>query len=334
MENKITNIDNNLIASVREVLVSARNNVVRKVNDELLKTYFEIGRLIVEEEQHGNYKAEYGSKLIDNLSKVLTKEFGKGFSRSNLKNIRSFYLYEQKSQTVSGELSWSHYCELLSVSDLDARNFYKKETVNSNWSVRELRRQIDSSLFERLLLSDGKENKQKVMELAQHGQVVQQPADILKDPYVFEFLGLPERKIIKETKLEKMLIEKLKDFLLELGKGFMFVGSQQRITLNNTHYYVDLVFYNKILKSYVLIDLKTGKFQPENIGQMNMYLNYYEKEVNENSDAKPVGIILCADKDEIAAEYALGGLSANIFASKYVYVLPDKEELIDELKKR
>jgi len=229
---------------------------------------------------------------------------------------------------VSGELSWSQYCELLVVSDLDARSFYERECINSHWSKRELIRQIDSALFERLLLSG--HNKQ---ELIIKGNELNNTMDLIKDPYVFEFLGLPEKAKIKESHLEKLLKERLKEFLLELGKGFMFVGSQQRITVNNTHYYVDLVFYNKILKAYVLIDLKTGKFKPENAGQMNMYLNYYEKEVNDKDDAKPVGIILCANKEDITVEYALGGLSSNIYASKYMYVLPDKEKLIAEVEK-
>jgi predicted nuclease of restriction endonuclease-like (RecB) superfamily len=320
------------LSDIRKILLEARTRAARKVNDELLRAYWQVGRLIVEVEQEGNERAEYGRQLIDGLSKTLTKEFGTGFSRSNLKNMRSFYLYKQKSQTVSGELTWSHYCEILSVSDPQARNFYEKETLNANWSVRELRRQIDTSLFERLLLAKGKDNREKLMELAERGVVVREPADLIKDPYVFEFLGLPEREPVAESELEASLIGRLREFMLELGKGFMFVGSQRRITLDNVHYYVDLVFYNKILKAYVLIDLKTRKFRPGDAGQMNAYLSYFEKEVNEDGDGKPVGIILCADKDEIVAEYAFNNL-ANIYASRYMYVLPEKEKIVQELNR-
>ena len=247
-------------------------------------------------------------------------------------NMRAFYLAYEKCQTVSGKLSWSHYCELLSISDVNKRSFYEKEAVNSNWSVRELKRQIDSSLYERLLLSSGDANKEKVLALAQKGIEINQPADIIRDPYVFEFLGVPENKPMLESDLEKALVAQIEKFLLELGRGFMFVGTQQRVTLNNTHYYVDMVFYNKILRAYVLIELKTTKLTPEAAGQLNMYLNYYAAEVNDPDDNPPIGIILCTEKDSVAAEYALGGLSNNIFASRYVLYMPDKEQLIAQVE--
>lgn len=266
------------------------------------------------------------------LSKALTKEFGKGFSRSNLQNMRQFYLTFEKCQTLSGKLSWSHYCELLSISDPDKRSFYEKETVNSGWSVRELKRQIASSLFERLLLSKGDVNKEQVLALAMKGNEIAAPADIIRDPYVFEFLGLPEDKSMMESDLERALVQQIEKFLLELGRGFMFVGTQQRVTLNNTHYYVDMVFYNKILRAYVLIELKTTKLTPEAAGQMNMYLNYYAAEVNDSDDNPPIGIILCTDKDSITAEYALGGLENNIFASRYVLYMPNKDQLIAQVE--
>jgi predicted nuclease of restriction endonuclease-like (RecB) superfamily len=234
---------------------------------------------------------------------------------------------------VSGQLSWSHYCELLVVTDDNKRSFYEKEAINSRWSVRELKRQIASSLFERLLLSEGKPNKEKVLKLAQEGQIILNPSDLIKDPYVFEFLGIPENKPILEKDLELKLIRHIEDFLLELGKGFMFVGSQFRITLNNVHHYIDLIFYNKILKAYILIDLKSEKFQADNVGQMNMYLNYFKTEINDEEDIEPIGIILCTEKDEVVAEYALGGLTNQIFASKYIYYLPDKEILIKEVER-
>jgi predicted nuclease of restriction endonuclease-like (RecB) superfamily len=321
-----------IVAEIKTVLESARGNVARQVNSELLSAYWNIGRIISEYEQTVPERADYGKQTLKELAKVLTAEFGKGFSRSNLQNMRTFYLTYEKCQTLSGKLSWSHYCELLSVSDPDKRSFYEKEAVNSNWSVRELKRQIDSSLFERLLLSRGDANKEQVLALAHKGIEIAEPADIIRDPYVFEFLGLPEDKPVMESDLERALVQQIEKFLLELGRGFMFVGTQQRVTVNNTHYYVDMVFYNKILRAYVLIELKTTKLTPEAAGQLNMYLNYYAAEVNDSDDNPPVGIILCTEKDSITAEYALGGLSNNIFASRYVLYIPDKEQLIAQVE--
>ena len=331
MENQLTP-NSSIILEIRELLENARKNVAQQVNTQLLTTYWNIGRIIVEYEQQNQLRADYGKQTLRELSRELTQEFGKGFSRSNLQNMRAFYLAYEKCQTVSGKLSWSHYCELLSISDENKRGFYEKESVNSGWSVRELKRQIDSSLYERLLLSSGDANKEKVLSLAQKGIEISQPADIIRDPYVFEFLGVPENKPMLESDLEKALVAQIEKFLLELGRGFMFVGTQQRVTLNNTHYYVDMVFYNKILRAYVLIELKTTKLTPEAAGQLNMYLNYYAAEVNDQDDNPPIGIILCTDKDSVAAEYALGGLSNNIFASRYVLYMPDKEQLIAQVE--
>ena len=331
MENQLTP-NNSMILEIRELLENARKNVAQQVNTQLLTTYWNIGRIIVEYEQQNQIRADYGKQTLKELSKELTREFGKGFSRSNLQNMRAFYLAYEKCQTVSGKLSWSHYCELLSITDENKRSFYEKESVNSGWSVRELKRQIDSSLYERLLLSSEDVNKEKVLSLAQKGVEISQPADIIRDPYVFEFLGVPENKPMLESDLEKALVAQIEKFLLELGRGFMFVGTQQRVTLNNTHYYVDMVFYNKILRAYVLIELKTKKLAPEAAGQLNMYLNYYAAEVNDPDDNPPIGIILCTEKDSVAAEYALGGLTNNIFASRYVLYMPDKEQLIAQVE--
>ena len=331
MENQLKP-NNSMVLEIRELLENARKNVAQQVNTQLLTTYWNIGRIIVEYEQQNQIRADYGKQTLRELSKELTREFGKGFSRSNLQNMRAFYLAYEKCQTVSGKLSWSHYCELLSITDENKRSFYEKESINSGWSVRELKRQIDSSLYERLLLSSGDANKEKVLSLAQKGIEINQPADIIRDPYVFEFLGVPENKPILESDLENALVVQIEKFLLELGLGFMFVGTQQRVTLNNTHSYVDMVFYNKILRAYVLIELKTKKLTPEAAGQLNMYLNYYAAEVNDPDDNPPIGIILCTEKDSIAAEYALGGLSNNIFASRYVLYMPDKEQLIAQVE--
>ncbi len=283
-----TNQDISLVVhEIGGLLAAARSNVARQVNNELLSTYWNIGRIIAEYEQTVPERADYGKQTLKELSKALTAEFGKGFSRANLQNMRSFYLTYEKCQTLSGKLSWSHYCELLSISDPDKRSFYEKEAVNSNWSVRELKRQIDSSLFERLLLSRGDANKEQLLALAESGIEIAEPADIIRDPYVFEFLGIPEDKPMLESDLERALVQQIEKFLLELGRGFMFVGTQQRVTINNTHYYVDMVFYNKILRAYVLIELKTTKLTPEAAGQINMYLNYYASEVNDPDDNPP-----------------------------------------------
>ena len=332
MENHQLSSDNPMILEIRELLEKSRKNIAQQVNTELLTTYWNIGRIIVEYEQQSQLRAEYGKQTLKELSKELTREFGKGFSRSNLQNMRAFYLAYEKCQTPSGKLAWSHYCELLTISDEGKRSFYEKEAVNSGWSVRELKRQIESSLYERLLLSSGDANKEKVLSLAQKGIEIAQPADIIRDPYVFEFLGIPENKPYLESDLEQALVMQIEKFLLELGRGFMFVGTQQRITLNNTHYYVDMVFYNKILRAYVLIELKTKKLTPEAAGQLNMYLNYYAAEVNDHDDNPPIGIILCTDKDGVAAEYVLDGLSNNIFASRYVLYMPDKEQLVAQVE--
>lgn len=322
-----------MIEEIKDVIISSRNKIAYEVNNTMLLAYWNVGRIIVENEQNGNIKAEYGKQVMKELSKELRKILGSGFSVSNLFNMRKLYVTYPKFQTLSGKLSWSHYCELLSIENDDERGFYEKECINSNWSVRELKRQLETSLFERLLLSDGKNNKEKVYELSKVGQTLSMPEDILKEPYVFEFLDIKEPKPILEKDLERKLVKHMEEFLLELGKGFMFVGTQQRITLGNTHYYVDMVFYNKILKCYVLIDLKIGRMKPEYAGQMNMYLNYYNEEINDKDDNKPIGIILCKSKKDIAIDYALGGLSNNVFASTYTYYIPNKEQLINEVEK-
>ncbi len=325
---------NRIIVPVQAEYLPAKGleQLLSTINTQMLTTYWNIGRIIVEYEQQNQLRAEYGKQTLRELSKELTREFGKGFSVSNIQFMRRFYQSYSIQQTVSVKLSWSHYCELLSITDEKKRSFYEKEAVNSGWSVRELKRQIDSSLYERLLLSSGDANKEKVLSLAQKGIEISQPADIIRDPYVFEFLGVPEDKPMLESDLERALVAQIEKFLLELGRGFMFVGTQQRITLNNTHYYVDMVFYNKILRAYVLIELKTKKLTPEAAGQLNMYLNYYAAEVNDPDDNPPIGIILCTEKDSVAAEYALGGLSNNIFASRYVLYMPDKEQLIAQVE--
>lgn len=326
-------INAQMIEEIKNIIINSRHKITYEINNTMLMAYWNVGRIIVENEQNGNIKAEYGKQVMKELSKELKKTLGTGFSVSNLQYMRRFYIAYPKQQTLSVKLSWSHYCELLSIENEEERNFYEKECINSNWSVRELKRQLETSLFERLLLSEGKNNKEIVYKLSKEGQTLNTPEDMLKEPYVFEFLNIKEEKPMLEKVLERKLIKHMEEFLLELGKGFMFVGTQQRITLGNTHYYVDMVFYNKILKCYVLIDLKIGKMKPEYAGQMNMYLNYYNAEINDEYDSKPIGIILCKGKKEIAMEYALGGLENNVFASTYTYYIPKKEQLITEVEK-
>ena len=332
MKSNMNKLSNSLVDNIKSLILTSRKRVIKTINSQLIETYWFIGKEIVENERQTGIDSKSARQQILELSKVLTQELGRGFSRSNLFNMRKLYLIYPDVQTLSGQLSWSHICELITIEDKNKRSFYEKESLNSSWSFRELKRQIDSSLYERLILSSGKPNKDKVLELSREGQVIDSASDIVKNPYVFEFLGIPEKKPILEKDLERKLIRHIEDFLLELGRGFMFVGSQQRVTINNTHYYVDMVFYNKILKCYILIELKTTKLKISDGGQLNTYLNYYKTEVNDDLDNPPIGIILCAEKDEVAAEYILGGFDNNVFASKYTYVLPEKEELIKEVE--
>ena len=329
---EISQFNMDIVNQIKTIIEQARKNVVIAVNNELLYSYWQVGKLIVNSGQLENFFGMSERSFMILLSKALTNELGKGFSRPNLINMKKFYESYPCGQTLSDHLSWSHYCELISVDDKDARGFYEKECLNSRWSVRELHRQIESALFQRILLSHGTLNKQKVLALARQGQIIEKPEDIIKDPYVLEFLGLPENKPLKESGLEKKLLERIEDFLLELGRGFMFVGTQQRVTIGNIHHFVDMVFYNKILKAYVLIDLKIGNLKLDNAGQMNGYVNYYKTEVNAPDDNPPIGIILCAGKDEVVAEFALGGLENQIFASKYTMFIPNKEQLIRQVE--
>ena len=318
-----------ILTDIRNLLQSARTNVLKQVNNIMVVTYFKIGKRIVEEEQRGNRKANYGEKLLLELSKKLTKEFGKGFSKRNLELIRKFYLTysiakSPISQLPKFNLTWTHYIKLMRIEDEQERKFYEIESEKNNWSVRELQRQFDSALYTRLSLS---RNKKKVLELSKKGQLIKEPQDVIKDPYILEFVGLDEKASYSETELETAIINKLEDFLLELGKGFTFVARQQRISFDDKHFYCDLVFYNRILKSFVLIDLKIGELKHQDIGQMQMYVNYYDRNIRLPEENKTIGIILCRDKNEAVVEYTLPENSKNIFASKYQTVLPNKRQL-------
>lgn len=310
---------------IRGLLKSARENIVSTINSTMAKTYFLIGKKIVEEEQNGEERAEYGEELVKNLSLKLTKEFGKGFSKTNLKQMKSFYIAYRKGQTLSDQfrLSWSHYLILMRMENLDERNFYEIEAIENNWSLRELRRQIDSALYERLVLS---RDKEKVKSLALKGQIIEKPEDIVKDPYILEFLGLDERSNYSENELETAIINNLEKFIMELGKGFLFQGRQVRFTFDEEHYFVDLVFYNRLLKCFVLIDLKIGKLKHQDLGQMQMYVNYYDRYVKLDDENKTIGIIICRDKNDTLVKMTLPEDNQQIFASRYMTVLPSKEE--------
>ena len=318
-------IKKDIYDEISNLLKEARKSIVSNINTTMTKTYFLIGKRIVEEEQNGNERAVYGEKLIKNLSKKLTEEFGKGFSKRNLWQMKQFYLAYSKVQTVSAlfKLSWSHYLILMRMENIEERNFYEIESIQNNWSLRELRRQIDSALYERLVLS---RDKAKVKELAFKGQVIEKPEDVVKDPYILEFLGLEEQSNYSENNLEIEIINNLEKFLLELGKGFTFVGRQVRFTFDEKHFRVDLVFYNRILKCFVLIDLKIGEVTHRDLGQMQMYVNYYDRYVRLPDENKSIGIIIYREKNDTLVRLTLPEDNNQIFASKYMTVLPSKEE--------
>ncbi len=326
-----------LFYQISETFVQGRKKAVLAVNSHLVETYWNIGQHIIEFEQAGLSKAIYGDALLKMLSKDLSLNFGKGFSVSNLYMMRLFYIKYPIFQTVSGklknnskgaevshQLSWSHYVELLKIDNDLERSFYEKQTIIENWSIRELIRQKNSSLFLRLAASKDKEG---ILQLSKQGQIIENPADIIREPYILEFLKIPEPYHLSETELETRIIDHLQQFLLELGKGFAFIGRQYRIPVGNRPHYVDLVFYHRILKCFVLIDLKKEEAGYEDIGQMNMYLGYFENEENTKGDNPPIGIVLAKEKDELLVKYALYNISSQLFISKYQLYLPNREEL-------
>lgn len=338
---------NHLLDNISETFTNGRVKAFNAANIALVETYWKIGQHIVEFEQDGNAKAQYGTGLLERLSKDLSLKFGKGFSLSNLQRFRQFFIaypiyatlsHELKNveneiftkgATVSHFLSWSHYIELLKIENPLERSFYEKQSLIENWSIRELKRQKKSSLF--LRLAAGK-NKKEILQLSQEGKIISKPEDILKDTYIFEFLKIPEPFHISETNLETRLINQLQDFLLELGKGFAFIGRQYRVTLANRHHFIDLVFYHRILKCFVLIDLKKEEAGYEDVGQMNMYLGYMESEQNVEGDNPPIGIVLAREKDELQIKYAMSHTNSKLFVQKYQLYLPNEEELRREIE--
>lgn len=337
-KNKITkkSDENNevteLFSEVSAIIAEARKNAYRAVNFAMVKAYWHIGEAIVKRELQGKERADYGEKTIVELAKRLTKKFGKGFGKNNLWYMKQFHLtFPDILHAVRGELSWTHYRLLLKVKTDEARNFYEIESVNSRWSSRELERQIDSMLFERLRLS---KDKDKVLELSSRGQIVEKAEDLIKNPYIFEFLDIADKNNFLEKTLEQNLIDKLQNFLLELGKGFAFVARQKRISIDGNHYYIDLVFYNYILKCFVLIDLKTKKLSPEMIGKMDFYVRYYEKEERGTDDKPTIGLVLSSDKNQSIARYTLLEESKQIFAAEYQLYLPTEEDWTREISAR
>ena len=322
-----------LVDAIESTMERARNAAARHVCIDQLLAYWNNGRLIVEYEQNGSDRAKYGDKTLLRLSKKLTERMGRGFSRSNLQYMRLLYLRHPICQTLSGKLTFSHYCEMLDLDDDEKRSFYEREAANAGWSVRELRRQMDSMLFERVLSAKDEASRRDILELANEGIAYRQPSDAVKTPYVLEFLGLPDGMAPLERDLQSSLVKQIEKFMLELGRGFMFVGTNQRVPVGSEKDFVDMVFYNKPLRAYVLIELKTTKLMASAVGQINEYLNYYAAEVNDKYDNPPIGIILCTDKNHVRAEYALGGLNNSIFASTYTLNLPDKEQLEEQVRR-
>ncbi|MEQ8225049.1 MAG: PDDEXK nuclease domain-containing protein [Candidatus Eremiobacterota bacterium] len=336
MKKKDTELPDNLGPShdlfqrISLIIEEARNKIVYSVNETMVQAYWQIGKEIVEEEQNGEIRAEYGKSIIDNLSKELINKYGKGFNSRNLRAMRQFYKFYQNWISVRSKLSWTHYRVLIKIDDPIKRSFYEVETIANNWSTRELDRQINSLLFERLALSKDKEG---ILALAKNGHSISNPEDLVKDPYVLEFLGLPHNEKLYEKDLESALIEHLQQFLLELGRGFSFVARQKRITMDDEHFYIDLVFYNYILKCFVLIDLKIGRLTHQDLGQIQMYVNYYKREMMNEGDSEPIGIVLCADKSDAVVKYTLPEDNRQIFASRYKVYLPTEKELINEILK-
>lgn len=324
-----------LIQDIKKLIRNARYNAVTAVNAEMLKAYYEIGRKIVEDEQKGESRAEYGKKLLEEISSELTKEFGRGYSVTSLRNMRLFYItYKNRiRQSLTDELyklTWTHYCELIKIDEDTKRNYFEKYAAAENLSVRDLKRQIYSLHYERLHLS---KDKEALMEYERKGNTPNKPEEVIKDPYILEFLDLEEKHTCTEKELETQILDDLQKFLLELGQGFSFVARQKRFTIDNDHFYIDLLFYNIYLRCYVVVELKTTKFKHEDAGQMNFYLNYVRRELNKKGDNEPIGIVLCTDKNKVQIEYAISGISNKMFVSKYKLYLPTKEELEREVKR-
>mgnify|MGYP000155796900 FL=1 len=319
------NNEEHLFAQIKQMLDKARRQIAQTVNSVTVEAYWQVGKYIVEYEQAGNVKAEYGKGIIDRLSKRLTAEYGGGFSTTNIRYMRQFYLYYPIRHTVCDKLSWSHYRHLIRVENEAARKYYMSECVAENWSVRQLQRQINTMFYERMLASRDKETVKA--EIQTSASKTWTPREIIRDPFILEFLGIKQGEHFLEGDLEQMLISKLQHFLLELGRGYSFVARQKRITLDGQHFYIDLVFYNILARCYVLIDLKIDTLTHQDLGQMQMYVNYYTRELMNPGDNPPVGIVLCAEKNDAVVKYTLPQDEKQIFAAQYMTYLPTQKEL-------
>lgn len=328
MKKEIIIVDNDelemLYNDIKLLVEKSRTKVYKTINTEMLKLYWSIGETIIKV-QKGKKKAGYGDAIIDRLSEKLTKELGRGFSSRNLRSMRKLYLMYPIWKTLSSKLSWSHYIEIIKIKEENKRNFYLNECINSNWDVRELQRQRDSLLYERITTTADKE---KLLKLSKKGLVLKKNKDLIKDPFVLEFLDISNNMEYLEDDLEKNILKHLREFLLELGKGFAFVGNQVRLTLDTEHYYPDLVFYNRILKCFVIVELKIGKVSHKDIGQMQMYVNYYDREIKSSEENKTIGILLSTNKNETIVKYTLPEDNETIFSSEFILTMPSENDFI------
>lgn len=313
-----------LVATLSALIRGARTRALATIDAEMVQLHWQLGRHIVEFEQGGTTRAAYGTSLIDSLADRLTVTHGRGYSARNLRGFRQFYLAFPIWQSVIAKLSWTHLLHLLRVDNQLARDFYLRQSELEKWSTRELERQINSMLFERVAMS---KDRAGVLAMAKDGHIVEKPTDLLKEPFVFDFLGIPAGNKVSETELETRLIDKLEDFLLELGRGFCFVARQKRITVGADHFYIDLVFYHRILKAFVLVDLKMAPFKPADAGQMNFYLNWFKHEENASDDNKPIGILLCRDSNELYVKYATEGMENLVLSGRFALQLPEPTQL-------
>ena len=326
-DNEILEIDN-LYKDIKEKIVNARTKMLKQIDTTMVEVYWYVGK-ITSELYIKSSDGTYGKRIINALSKKLTKDFGNGFSEVSIRRMRRFYEYYPIWSAVPTKLSWAHFQELIRIDRKEERDFYQTESIKSNWGYRELGRQINTKLYDRYLISP---NKEVIMLESKKGEIEKQPEELLKSPYIFEFAGLKENKNYLESDLEESLLNHLTEFLLELGRGFSFVASQQRLKIGSEYYYPDLVFYNRLAKCFVIIDLKIGKLSHQDIGQMQMYVNYYKKTQMIDGENEPIGILLCADKDDAVVEMTLGDNVKNIYASKYLTYMPSREELIKIIK--
>ncbi|MBR4823419.1 MAG: DUF1016 family protein [Spirochaetaceae bacterium] len=330
MKNDLMNIHtNDILSDARKIIDTARANAVRSVDFCRVQMYWNLGRRIFEEEQQGKDRADYGAYLVKTLSEKLEVEYGSGFSERQLERARQFYRMYQIPSTVRTELNWSQYRLLISISDPDKREYYELESVNNGWTARETERQINSQLYERLLLSN---DKKSVLAVARKERIPESPKEIIKDPMILEFLGLERKPAYYEKDLESAIISHIADFLLEMGKGFSFDSRQKRILIEDDEFFIDLVFYNRLLKYFVLIELKTGKLTHQDLGQLQMYVNYYDRNIKLPDENPTIGILLCSSKNDTAVKMALPEDNTTILASEYQLYLPTSEQLVKEIE--